>query len=1024
MKYQLAKLSHEAAFQLAVRAAILTGLSLAGVAGAQEASSDATELEAIEVTGTRIVAPGIVSSSPVFSIERDEIDLQQQPEIERVFRLLPITVPADGQNVNNGTAGAATVNLRGLGTARSLILIDGKRLTPFNVAGVVDTQMIPVSLIERVDLITGGASAVYGSDAMSGAINVITRRDFEGVEFIYNNSITAESDGQQKSSSLVLGGNFGEGRGNAVLSINWVDRTGVQLGQRSLGQLGIVTTATTGGGYQEFLSGQAPPFSAGTCAAPNAVTAGGSSTTMPTRVSIAGSNAFTLAGTQQFRNDGTLGANCSVFNFNPYNYYQTPQERFGGTVVGHFDVMKNLGAYSRISYGVTNVTQQIAPSGIFGTTFWTPMTNTQISAASRTAMINAAEAGRVAGTVVTGGALPNWRDEDASGTVTAADDLLISYRRRTEELGPRSTGFENNNFQFVIGGKLQVFDTWNFDLSFARGQADRTQFFAGYTNVANIAQMIESEDGASCAPGAGPTCVPINLFGGFGTVSPQMADYARAGSLISESYEQNITSAVVSGLLPLELPSSARAIALSLGIERRREDGVFEPDECQKLAPASCLGGAGGNALPIHGGFSATEMFGETFIPLVDDALLVKSLDVELGYRASDYSSAGSNNTWKAGLTWAATDALLVRVMQQRAVRAPNVGELAAPQVAALNNAAGDPCSVGNASNNGPGTTLNARCQATGMTAAQVGTVQDIVSGQINTFGGTDPADLPSPEKGDSFTIGMVFTPKLGESFRDFYVTLDYYDIEINDYIDTYSAQEILDACYAGGQAAQCAKIVRVGGDLVLPGSGVELFTTNLEYRKAEGIEVGAGIGFGLGQLGGLKVMAALNKYLTQEFRSDPSLALNDCLGYFSTTCGGPRPEIRWIQRTTWDFNQFQASLLWRHLGSVSMHPDQVAALTTDDDDGSGTFNPGAGQDEPPHPDFVNIDAYDYFDLSLAYKVLPNVRLSATINNLFEKDQPVVGNEAADTGSNSGNTFPSHYDTVGRVYIFGVSATF
>jgi outer membrane receptor protein involved in Fe transport len=310
------------------------------------------------------------------------------------------------------------------------------------------------------------------------------------------------------------------------------------------------------------------------------------------------------------------------------------------------------------------------------------------------------------------------------------------------------------------------------------------------------------------------------------------------------------------------------------------------------------------------------------------------------------------------------------------------------------------------------------------MTAGQVGTVQDIVSGQINGFFGTDLSDLPDVETGESFTIGTVFTPKLGDMFRDFYVTVDYYDIEITDYIGNFSAQEVLDGCYVLGQADQCTKIVRVSGDLVLPGSGLQLFTTNLASRNVEGLELESGVGFGLGAAGGLKLMLSVNKYLTHETRSSATVPILDCLGYFSTACGGPTPDIRWIQRTTWDFNQFQASLMWRHLGAVDMHPDQVAAYTTDDDDGSGTFNPGIGQDEPPHPDFQKIDAYDYFDLAFGYKVLPNVRLSANINNVFEKDQPVVGNEAADTGSNSGNTFPSHYDTLGRVYIFGVSATF
>jgi hypothetical protein len=782
-----------------------------------------------------------------------------------------------------------------------------------------------------------------------------------------------------------------------VLSVNWVDRQGVQLGQ-----LGIETD--TGNGLAQFRAGQppAPPVDP-LCQGPNAVAAGGSGTTIPTRIILPGE-----ATTRQFRTDDSLGAACSVFNFNPYNYYQTPQERFGGTVIGHFDVMKNLEAYSRISYGVTNVTQQIAPSGIFGTPLWTRTDNALIDPAVRTFIMNQGNTGVTAGTVVDGN---NWDDVDGDGTVNPGDRLLIRYFRRTAELGPRSTSFENSNFQFVIGGKMQLFDTWNLDVSFARGQADRTQLNAGYTNITNIQQQVDS-DGVTCAAGAGDACVPMDLFGGFGTITPAAAAYGGATALVKEAYTQHVTNASFSGLLPLQLPFSSRGIALSVGYESRREEGTFTPDECLKTPPASCLGGAGGNSLPISGGFSVDEFFGETFIPLVDDAPAIKSLDLELGYRASDFTSTGSNNTWKAGLAWTAMDSLLIRVMQQRAVRAPNIGEIAAPVTTGLDNADQDPCSQANQvfldSGTPAATTLRARCVSTGMIdngvgnpTTQVGTVSDIIAGQINVFAGSDQNDLPDVETGDSFTIGTVFTPKISDSIRDFYLTVDYYDIKIKDFIGSFSSQEILDSCYILGDATQCNKIVRLNGDLITPGSGIQEFTTNLAYREAEGIELGAGLGIGLGAAGGLKFMASVNKYLTQEFRSSSAVAVTDCLGHYGPACGGPRPEIRWIQRTTWDFNQFQTSLLWRHLGKVTAS------------DPSAYFS-----------EFQSIDAYDYFDLAFAYKVLPSVRLSANVNNMFEKDPPVVGNEAADTGSNSGNTFPSHYDTVGRVYVFGVTATF
>ena len=1004
MKRMSLTLTPEALFKQAVKGTLLAVAGI-GTAAAQQAAPAAgsTELEKIEVTGTRISAPGIVSSSPVYSIDASELSLQQNPEMEQVFRLLPITLPSDGANVNNGTAGTATINLRGLGSQRTLVLLDGKRLTPYDINGRIDTSMIPLSIVERIDIITGGASAVYGSDAMAGAINIITKRDFQGVDAGYNFSTTGDKDGDIRSAYALMGGNFVDGRGNAVLSLNWADRQGVQLGARPLGKFGIATV--DGAGYDAFLNGQSPTAAPAGCGGPNTVAANqsGSTTTIPTRVAIAGS-----AGIGQFHDDGTIGANCSRFNFNPYNYYQTPQEKFGGSVVGHFSITNNIEAYSRITYGETRVTQQVAPSGIFGDAFFTPLSNPLIGSAARATLIARGEVGRGAGTLCSGGActFENWHDNDNSGTVTAADDLLISYRRRTEELGPRSTSFDNTNYQFVMGTRADVLDTFKLDLSYQRGHSERITLNQGYTNVAHIADQVNSTDGVTCAASSDPSCVPINLFGGFGSITPAAAAYAQASALDKGTYTQHILSSVISGSIPgAQVPTASQPLAVSVGAERRREKGDDLPDECLKLAPASCLGGAGGNSLPVAGGFSVSEVFAEGILPLADNMVGAKSFDLELGVRRSNYNPTGVNTTYKAGFNWSPIDMLMVRVMQQRAARAPNVGELAAPQVASLQNANQDPCSIANATALASDATLRARCISTGMTAPQVGTVEDIVAGQVNTFSGTDLASLPKPEKGDSFTAGFVVTPKV-PGLRTASMTFDYYDIKIKDYIGTYAPQEILDACYVAGQASQCAKIRRVGGELALPGSGIETFTTNLNYLQARGIEVGFNVGLGLGELGGLKFTGDYNHYLKQESQSSDSSVVTpviDCLGYYGTSCGNPLPVDRWIQRTTWDWNLLEVSYLWRHLGEAEREKPEVGGSI---------------------PQFTRIAPYDYLDLSASYKVYGDMRLSIVARNVLDKDPPVVGDTAATTSANSGNTFPSVYDTLGRVYVFGVDAKF
>lgn len=962
-------------------------------------------LDEVVVTGTRITTPGLTSSSPVVSLGAAEIDQLQQPEIEKIFRDLPITFPSDGQNVNNGTGGAATINLRGLGSDRNLVMLDGKRLTPFGIGGAVDTQTIPTALIERIDIITGGASAVYGSDAISGAINFITKRDFEGIAINTDFSQTSESDGKIKTADILLGANMADGRGNIVLGFNYADREGVQLGARPLGQLGIVTF--NGAGLSDFEAGRGPTLATGGCDGPNSVVAGGSTTTLPTRVAIAGG-----PGLGQFRNDGTLGANCGVFNFNPYNYYQTPQERWGATALGHVEFNDHAEVYGRMTFTNTKVRQQIAPSGVFGSPLWTPLANPFLSAQARAAIITAANTGRTAvnpttgapaPTVVATGAFPNWRDLNGNGVVDAADDLNIVYRRRTVEFGERSSTYENTTWQVMMGVRGEIMGDWDYDVSFQRGQSDRDVTSAGYTNVANIANAVNAVSTTTCRTG-GSSCVPINLFGGFGAITPAMAAYSSATALENQIRTQQIVSASVSG--PVEafkLPTADNALALSFGAEYREEKAETEPDECLKLAPASCLGGAGGNTLPVKGRYNVKEFFGEAILPLVNGVTGVQSLDLELGFRSSDYNITGSNETWKAGLSWRPVDSILVRAMAQRAVRAPSIGELFAPLTASLANATLDPCSIRNATALAGNATLRARCQATGMTAAQVGTVEDIVSGQINTFSGSDLARPPAPEEADTKTLGIVWTPNFGGAISRAVFSVDYYDIDIKQVIGTFGPQETLDACYGLGDTGACSKIVRVGGTLTLPGSGIQLYTTNLEYLRAEGVEVSATLGFDLGDAGELTFQTAINKYLTNESLSSGVSDVIDCNGYYGTQCGNPLPEMRWIQRTTWNRGPFGVSLLWRHLGSTKVEPVQI----------SDTF----GQ-------FQSIGSYNYFDLSASWQYNDNFSVQLSARNVTNEDPPVVGNEAGTTSANNGNTFPSVYDTLGRVYAIGVNVKF
>ncbi len=953
-----------------------------GVTWGQNDQSE-QELEEVFITGSRIVQPGVESSSLITSIDETALDLLQEPEFERILRSLPGTIPGDNPNVNNGTAGAATIDLRGLGPQRNLVLMNGRRMVPFNLFGRVDTTTIPTALIERVDIVTGGASAVYGSDAIAGAINVILKNDFEGVELELGHSETGESDGDTDRISLTVGSNFDEDRGNAVLSFSYSDRDAVLLGQRPLGLLGI--NSNTGSGLDEFNAGEPPLGPIAGCGGPNVVDidGSGSTTAIPTRFAIPGAG---VSG--QFREDRTIGEECSLFNFNPFNFYQTPLERYSATAITNYEINENFEVYGTVNYTNSTVQQQVAPSGTFGARFDLPLYNPFIDAEALDWILDNSNAAVTAGTLVDGG---NWEDLNANGVVDSEDMLNVQLRRRTVELGPRTERYDTDTFQFIAGLRGDITDSWEYDVSYSYGETNRTTVRDGYTNLTNIQSALMTRDGVTCENGDS-TCVPIDIFGGFGTITDEMAGYARAIALQQQKYEQEIITAFATGAIEaVQLPSASNPLALSVGYEHRKEIASLEPDECLKEAPASCQGGAGGNLLPISGGYTVEEFFFESILPLVEDAPGAERLDLEMGFRTADYDTTGSTDSWKFGANWRIAEPVLVRVMQQEANRAPNVGELSSPVTTALRNATLDPCSVANAGN--IDATLRERCISTGMTDAQVGVVQDIVSGQINTLEGSDPNNLPDAEKAETFTAGVVLTPTI-PGLSDFMLSVDYYDIEVEDIIGLPSAQETLDGCYVLGIDSECARITRVDGDLTSPSSGVQLFTTNLNYEQAEGIEIGFVVGVSLEEMGELTFSGNINKYLTQESQSRDTTPVLDCKGFYGTSCD-PVSELRWVQTTTWAWNDLTVSARWRHIGSVDVEE---------------------AERDLRFEEFRSIDSFDYIDLFASYDITENVRVSLGIDNLLDEDPPVLGNDIGDTSSNSGNTFPGNYDTLGRIY--------
>lgn len=975
------------------------------------------EIEEVVVTGTRIQDQNLIAVSPVTSIGSEEIALKQTPNIERIFRDLPITIPGDGENVNNGTAGQATLDLRGLGPERMLVLMDGKRLAPYDVDGIVSTDVIPINMLERVEIVTGGASAVYGSDAMSGAVNFVLRENFEGVELDFGYSDTdsakAVNGGGEDTTYIhaLFGLNFDNDRGNIMVGGGRTKRGAILLADREFGQFGV--SSTTGSGL-----GSAPPEPPPECSGNTTFTTAhssgvGSTTAIPATLNLRSGNSF------QFRDDGSLvQGECARFNFNPFNYYQTPQDRWQATTVARYDVNENVEAYARATFSSNESAFQIAPSGTFGAAFTIPVRNPFFNDAARQTIMDDLNTAAAQFMADTGASLDEAfsqvgiQDVNGDGVFDENDAFTSTARRRTLELGPRTGIFDTDYFQYVIGarGKLPGnFEQWNFDVSYQLGQSDFVETRDGFTNLTNLQAGINTVDPDQCIDLNGnvtpPPCTPINVFGPVGSITDQQRD---DGFFIAIANDvrvatQEIWHASVDGMIDqVSLPWAASGLGLALGVEFSETEASSSPDECLKLAPASCQGGAGGNRLPISGAYSSDEYFVEAILPIAQDRPGIQNLNLEAGWRTADYDIQGSTDSWKVGLGWEIVPGFRFRAMQQQAVRVPNVGELFSPVTTGLDNATLDPCSIGNPNPPQPGSELFDRCVATGMLPSQVGTAPDIISGQINVFQGTNPNALPQPEEADTLTVGFVWEtdlPRLGAAT----FSLDYYDIEINDYIDQPSGQESLDLCYVLGDPVTCAGIVRVGGALGESSTGTPAFFTNFEVFQAEGVDFSANLaGFDVGNIGTFGASLIAHRYLTNEFQTTAASPVVDCKGIYGTSCD-PVPKFRSTFRVNWARNDFDGSLLWRHIGSMDAQASEAPTL---------------------FEAFRSVDSHNYFDLNVGYNYDDFLRFSILVTNIADEDPPILGNNTGSTAFNSGNTFPSLFDTMGRTYSANVKLTF
>jgi len=965
---------------LLVGTALAAALAAASSAAAQTAPStddgapaqEASQPE-ILVTGTRIQQPGLVSNSPITAVDSAEIRLQGATNIENVLNRLPQITPDANENVSNGSDGTARINLRNLGSNRNLILVDGQRMLPIQ---ATDVNFLPSFLVERVDVVTGGASAVYGSDAISGVVNFILRKDLDGVladvqygfsnhhnddqarrslvtASGYQNALSSPIDGQRFDANIAIGKSFAGGRGNIMAYFGYREVQPITQADRDVSACALDpaqnnTTFTCGGSSNnEF--GLFQPLGGPNAGVAFNNTRDGAKTWVPYNSS--------------FR-----------YNYAPLVYFQRNDKRYSAGAFARFEADPAAEVYASFMFMDDRTNSQVAPSALFQGTTYTVNCNNPLLGAQQ-------------GQLLCGGAY---------GTA-ASQDLFIGYRPVAAPARPRRDDLRHTDFRVTGGVRGAIAEGISYDVN---GLFSRVLFNENYQNDidpvrANRGLQVVNVGGVptckSVVDGTDANCVPLNVFQ-YGGLSAESLDYIYSPTFTRGMDKETVLSGTLTADLTsygVKSPWADQGVGVVFGVEHRRESLVFHADALARQK----------GTLESRGAFNVTEFFTEIRVPVLENRPFAEELTLTGGYRYSKYSTRDDGiSTYKGEIAWAPIRDIRFRAGYNRAIRAPNISELFAAQ--GLGNiSAQDPCSGAT-----PSATA-AQCAATGVSAAQYGHIIECPSEVCVAQGGGNPA--LRPEQADTYTVGVVLAPSF---LKRFSLSIDYFDIKVRDYISSIPASLTISQCIETGDPFFCSLFHRDPRNGVLFGEqGYVISTTqNTGSLKTSGIDVGANYAIDTG-IGGFS-LSFIGTWL-KELRNEPlpGLGSYDCVGLFGPTCGQPSPEWRHQARISWSDTTDIASvsLNWRYIGGTK--------LTNNIDD---PFLTG-----PAYVLNASLPAYSYFDLALTAKVEGGITFRAGVNNLLDKDPPAIAQGLLYSFGN-GNTYPGTYDVAGRTFFIGLNAEF
>ena len=904
-------------------------------------------VEKIQVTGSRIARTDLVATSPVNVFDEESLEISGFNDVASFLNELPsMGVPGAVDTNTNFTlfsAGVNTVNLRNLGANRTLVLVNGRRHIGANArTQSVDTGMIPFNMVERDEVVTGGASAVYGSEAMAGVINFILKDDYEGAEVNARYGDSTEGGGAERDINFTIGSAFAEDKGHALIYGGYSTTDAILATDRDISAADVVNS------------------------------------------SFGAKGSFEVPGLGFITQDDNTGlwdkpfVNAEDgFNRNARRMVRIPTDRVQFNANLSYQVNDHVRVFSESAYADVSSSTSLEPT-IMGQfisvgnipNVTVPLSNAFFPTELRDAIIAA----------------------NAENADFDADSYDVTFRRRSAEVANRSLDAQRRTFRTVIGVDGYINDYWNYEAYYQWGSVSRDQVNSGVIQTLNFINALDTEtlpDGTiQCADPLFRSlgCVPVNIFGA-GAMTGDALDFVTVNPQTTSRSEQQVFGITFDGIV-FELP--AGDVGVALGYEQRKERAQFNSDALAQSGLTT------GNTVPnVKGDYDVSEYFIETRIPLLADLPLAEYLGLEFAYRMSDYSTIGTADAYTVALDWQPTEDLKVRSSYSTAVRAPWIIELFDPGTETFRNFV-DPCALGGAG--GPSAsgqpndvyseqseTVQANCATIPGTATLDPFAQNIRSAGGIAAGNPDLKE----EEGETFAIGFVYSPSQIENLN---FTIDYWDIQIDDAINSFTAQTTVDQCVRQASFPNnpfCSLIQRdptTGLVLRINAQDINVAsstTTGVDFSADYTLDVGPG------QLN----TRLVGTYVSEdEFTPFDGGEVVDSLGEIGS------PEWKANLNLTYTWEDLTVAWSTRFIDGVNVENDQL--------------------------DFGTIGSYAYHDLQARYVLADGqYEVFIGVDNIFDKEPPVLGQGIPGDVTGT-NTAADVYDAIRTYWYVGVEASF